>query len=370
MNGNNVLGLIFSNIHDEALSALTDARTMGSVPFGGRYRLIDFPLSDMVNCGITKVGVVTKSNYQSLMDHLGTGKPWGLSRKREGMFLLPPFNSGISHDSRLSALSSILDFIERSNEDYVVMSDCNVVASLDYEKLFEAHDATGADITIAYTHGQYPAKLDNMMVFQMEEDRHITEITLNPRTREEVDYSSNILLMRKLLLERLVRNAMSYNHQHFQKDLLMRNVNNLKIYGYEVEGFCQTIEDMTSYYKINMSLLNPENKKLLFRPDHPIFTKVRDDQPARYGLGSSVKNSLVADGCIIEGSVENCILFRGVTIAKGAVVKNAILMQGTYIGDEASVNFIISDKSVVIKPHTSLSGAGTYPIYIGKGSVV
>ena len=169
MRANNVLGIIYSNAYDSVLSELTNARTMGSVPFGGRYRLIDFALSNLVNCGINKVGIITKSNYQSLMDHIGTGKPWDLSRKRGGMFLLPPFNNshtGMYRD-RIQALRGIMRFLEQSKEEYIVLMDTNVVCNFDLNDMCRAHTESGADITIAYHHGRAP-RLDDLMTFTFE----------------------------------------------------------------------------------------------------------------------------------------------------------------------------------------------------------
>ena len=186
MRANNVLGIIYSNAYDSALHELTNLRTMGSVPFGGRYRLIDFPLSSMVNCGISKVGVITKSNYRSLMDHLGTGKPWDLSRKREGMYILPPFssfNSGGVYRNRIEALHGSLNFISRSNEEYLIMCDCNVVCMPDYQQLLDAHTRTSADITIAYMHGRAPA-LDDVMTLSTESDGRVIEVALDQKNAE------------------------------------------------------------------------------------------------------------------------------------------------------------------------------------------
>lgn len=372
MRGNNVLGIILSNAHDEALKEITDLRTMGSVPFGSRYRLIDFPLSSMVNAGISKVGVITKSNYRSLMDHLGTGKPWDLSRKREGLFILPPFNragTGMYHD-RVQALEGIGGFIKLSNEEYVAISDSNYACNLNFAELLQFHTQNGADITIAYKHGVIPKNISHTMAFSIAEGGQINDAVLNPKIDGEFNYSLNVYIMEKALLQRLVKDAISHNYESFEKDLIQRNTNRLKIFGYEVRSFCADIDSLVSYYNANMALLNPENRRDLFSPDRPIYTKVRDDMPARYGLGSNVKNSLVADGCLIEGEVENCVLFRGVQIGKGAKVRNSILMQSTYVSDNAHLDCVIADKSVIFKPDRSLQGAPSFPVYIGKGITV
>lgn len=370
MRANNVIGLIYSNAYDSAIPELTNLRTMGSVPFGGRYRMIDFALSNMVNCGITKVGVATKSNYQSLMDHLGSGKPWDLSRKNDGMFILPPFSSSEgSMSNRIEALRGCMRFIARSNQEYVVLCDCNVVGNIDFDAIFDFHTKKHADITIAYMKGVKPA-LSDLMTFDINEDGRITEIAVNSVTDKEENYSINIFVLRKALLERLINEAASLHLDNFERDLFQRNVESLKIYGYEEKGFVRVLSSLQSFYDVNMELLDTKNRKELFPNDRPVFTKVRDEMPTIYGLGSDVKNSLIADGCSIEGTVENCVLFRGVRIGKGAVVKNSIIMQGSFIGENASLNCVVMDKSAVVKPGKSLSGDSNFPIYIGKEIII
>lgn len=371
MNANKVLGVIYSNAYDATAPELTNARTMASVPFAGRYRIIDFPLSNMVNSGINKVGVVTKSNYQSLMDHLGSGKSWDLSRKRDGLFILPPFNdevNGMFRD-RIHALSGIMRFIRQSNKDYVLLSDANIAHNFDYKEMFAAHTKNDADITIAYTTGAMP-NLKNIMVFDFDENQQVKNITLNKKLDGDVNFSLNVILIRKSLLERLINDAVSLNLESFERDVIRGNLDNLKIYGYKVSGFVGVVDSLKSYYDVSMKLLKKENRKDLFPRERLIYTKVRDEVPAIYGLGSSAKNSLIADGCVIEGEVENCVLFRGVHIGKGAVVKNSIIMQDSYIGENAKIDNVIMDKGVNIHPRKILAGADTYPIYVGKGITI
>ncbi len=366
----NVLGIIFSNVYDDCLSELTNARTMGSVPFAGRYRLIDFVLSSMVNGGIAKVGISTNANYKSLMDHIGSGKSWDLSRKRDGLTLLPPFNTtgndGL-YRRRLHTLCGILPFIADSGKEYVVLSDCNVVCNLDYGKIIDEHIKSGADITIAYKRGVVP-KLESVMTFELDGDR-ITNATVGEPGSTAGDYSLNITVMSRVLLERLVSSARGQGYDSFERDIIAKNVSSLYIRGHKVDTYAKTIESLQSYYDISMGLLAGEFKDL-FSKEYPVYTKVRDDMPAIYGICANAKNSLVADGCIIKGTVENCILFRGVHIAEGAVVKNSIIMQDSFISSGAKINCAILDKGVVVKPGRELSGAESYPLYIGKNITV
>ncbi len=371
MNGKNVLGMIFANLHESALDSLTAMRTMGSVPFCSRYRLIDFPLSNMVESGVSKIGVITNANFQSLMDHVGTGKPWDLSRKNDGLFILPPFNVGSATmwGNRIDAIYGNKGFLEHSNQEYVVMSDCNSVLSLDYDALFEAHEKTEADITIVGVNDTMPEKIKSVLCFdKVEADGRITAMSIDKETDGKVFRSVNVVIMKKYLLESLITTAHSKNEVSFQKNILMANVNNLKIYAFDAtDSFVGTISSIKAYFDVSMKLLEKENREKLFGSS-PIYTKERDDMPSLYGPESKCTNSLAADGCIIDGTVENSIIFKGAKIGKGAVVKNCILMQDAVVGEGAKLSWVISDKDVSIKNGVELSGAPSFPVTLTKGT--
>lgn len=373
MNGKNVLGMIFANIHEEALESLTAMRTMGSVPFCSRYRLIDFPLSNMVESQITKIGVVTNANFNSLMDHVGTGKPWDLSRKNDGLYLLPPYsiNSATMWGNRIDAIYGNMGFLNQSNQEYVLMSDCNNVLSLDYEKLFAAHEDSGADITIVAVRGKKPTNIGSILVLNdVDLKGRVNDAVVDPDCGEEtVYYSTNIILIKKYLLQTLISTAHSKNEVSFQKNVLQSCIKTNSVYAYDAtDAFVGTIDSVQSYYDISMSLLNKENKNKLFDTHRPIYTKERDDMPTLYGTNAKLVNSLVADGCEIKGTVENCILFKGVKIDEGAIVKNSILMQDTVVGSNSKVNCVIADKNVSIKSGIELSGASNFPVILSKGA--
>lgn len=375
MRANNVLGIIHAQSYDSAIRELTATRTVASIPFGCRYRLIDFPLSNMVNAGITQVGIITNSNYQSLMDHVGSGKPWDLARKREGMFILPPYNtfaaSSGNHNSKITSLYSISDFLRKARHEYVIMTDANAVYNIDYNDIFKFHSKMDADITVVYQHGRVPST-KNTMMFALDEDKRITEVSVAQPSDigREANYCFNIFVLRKSLLEYLVRTAVAHNTSSFEKDIIQANISNLKIYGYKAPGYATVIDSLKTYYKANMALLESENRKMLFDPKMPIATKIWDNVPATYGLNASVSNSLVADGCTIKGTVENSLIFRDVVIEEGAVVKNSILMQGTTVQKNSTLNCVITDKNTHITANKSLSGDASYPVYISKGITV
>ena len=369
MNGKKVLGMIFANIHEEALETLTDMRTMGSVPFCSRYRLIDFPLSNMVESQITKIGVVTNANFNSLMDHVGTGKPWDLSRKTDGLYLLPPYslNSTTMWGNRIDAIYGNMGFLDQSNQEYVLMTDCYNIMNLDYTKLFEAHENSGAAVTIVGVKGRLPKNMSSVLVFnEVDENGKILDAAIDPAS-EEGFYSCNIILIKKYLLQTLITTAHSKNEVSFQRNILMNCIAGGKAYVYDAtDCFVGTVDSVQSYYDISMSLLDRANKKKLFAPERPIYTKERDDMPSLYGTEAEIKNTLIADGCQIKGTVENCIIFKGVKVEEGAVVKNSILMQDTVIGQGAKVNCVIADKNVSISTGVELSGAANYPVSLSK----
>ncbi len=371
---NNVLGIVFSNMHDYLVSEITAVRCMGSVPVGGRYRMIDFALSGLVNAGVENVGVVTKSNYQSLMDHLGGGREWDLSRRRGGLVILPPFGraeTGGMYRGRIEAFSGIMGYIRSSPGSYVLTSDCDIMANIDYDSFIKSHYESGADISVMYKKMQLTGEKDrDLNTFLLDSADIVRDMLINPEIKGEQNVYLNIMMISKELLERVVSNCFSRNLFSFEKDVLQAGIDMYKIHAYEFTGHVGRIDSMRSYYTANMSLLGAQVRHALFPHDRLIYTKVRDEAPVKYGLDSNVSNSLIADGCIIEGDVENSLLFRGVKIAKGAKIRNSILMQSTEVGAGSGLDCVITDKNVVIKDNRQLMGFDTYPVYIAKGASV
>ena len=373
VNMGNVLGLVFANMHDTTLGDMTKNRTMGSVMFGGRYRLIDFPLSNMVNSGISEVGVITKSNYQSLLDHLGSAREWDLARKKGGLYILPPFGNVEStlYRGRIEALYGAMSFIKHSRAKYVILSDCDVVTNIDYKPIVAAHIESGADITAVAHTGVYSSEdIKTSTVFNVDADKNVTSVLINPDISGTCTTSLNVFVMSMDFLIETVNDAMARGNVSFERNILQEKCRELKIKIYEYDNYFSKLNSPESYFKSNMALLEPENARKLFVPKRSIYTKVSNNAPVKYDLDSKVSNSLIADGCIIEGEVENSVLFRGVKVGKGAKVKNCILMQGTVVGDNAELNYLITDKNVSICENHILTSSPQYPMYIGKGASV
>ena len=373
VNMGNVLGLVFANMHDTTLGDMTKNRTMGSIMFGGRYRLIDFPLSNMVNSGISEVGVITKSNYQSLLDHLGSAREWDLARKKGGLYILPPFGNVEStlYRGRIEALYGAMSFIKHSRAKYVVLSDCDVVTNIDYKPIVAAHIESGADITAVAHTGVYSSDdTKTSTVFNVDADKNVTSVLINPDISGTCTTSLNVFVMSMDFLIETVNDSMARGNVSFERNILQEKCRELKIKIYEYDNYFSKLNSPESYFKSNMALLEPENARKLFVPKRSIYTKVSDNAPVKYDLDSKVSNSLIADGCIIEGEVENSVLFRGVKVGKGAKVKNCILMQGTVVGDNAELNYLITDKNVSICENHILTSSPQYPMYVGKGASV
>ncbi len=369
----NVLGLIFANMHEANLPELKKGRAMASVPFGARYRMIDFPLSNMVNSGITQVGIITKHNYYSLMGHLGMGSEWDLARKTGGLHILPPYRSEGSgiYRGRLEALAGAAEFIAESDAEYVVLADSNVVANMDIKPMVDAHEKSGADITCVYGRGVYTAdRTMTMTVLSVDEDNRIYDVLARPAISGEMNVALDVYIMRRKFLEDLIRESECRGLYSFETDILLHKLHDYKIMGYKYENYYEIIDSMKTYYKANAAMKNREISHEVFNLERPIFTKIRDVAPAKYGIASDVKGSLIADGCIIEGTVENSVLFRGVVVKKGAVVKDSIVMQGTVIEEKASVINVIADKDVTLTKNRVITGSEEYPIFISKGANV
>ncbi len=376
----NALGIIFPNSYDKTMPEMTNDRLMASIPFASRYRLIDFILSSMVNGGIDNVTIMVKENYWSLIDHLGSGREWDLARKNGGLNIVPPFamrNQKV-YGGRIEALVNILAFLKKQKEEYVIISDANIAVNFDFADMIQKHIESGADVTLAYANLEGPKTLpdtiesgrDMYYLVDLDVDGRVTDIKINRELSPGPhDLSMNIYIMRRDRMIELVHDAYVDGGIYFERDVLLRNIKDLHIQGYKFSGYFAVIYGMKTYYDESMRLLKNDNLDALFE-GNTIYTKIRDDNPTRYIGDPKVVNTMAADGCVIEGEVENSILFRGVKIAKGAKVKNAILMQDTVVGENTEVRYVITDKNVKIGRDQKISGSQEYPFYVPKGKEV
>lgn len=368
------LGIIFPNSYDSFVPDLVNVRLMASIPFASRYRMIDFILSSMVNCGIDNISIMANNNYQSLMDHLGSGREWDLVRKNGGLNIFPPFaeKSTKRYIGRVGALSNLLDFLRRQKEKYVILSDTNLAANFDFNAMINAHVSSGADVTIAYREQEIPEGFrhtsDNTKGYYYTLDINngrISKIYVNSKDDGIQNFSINIYVIERELLIRLVNEASVLGQEYFERDILLPQLDKLNVQAYKYDGYTAYISSIKSYFDENMKLLDDHNLDALFDPA-PIYTKIRDDNPTAYLEGSKATNVMVADGCLIEGEIENSVLFRGAKVGKGAKVKNCILMQDTIIEAGADVEYLITDKNVTVTAGKELKGTDTFPVYIAK----
>ena len=343
---------------------------MASIPFGGRYRLIDFALSNMVNSGITTVGIVTKYNYQSLIDHLGSGKDWDLARKDGGIILLPPYSdeTDLPYTNRLEALKGVTNFLNHRNEEYVVISDCDGIARVDIADVVKYHEEKHADITMVW-HEEKDVDSSYFITLDPDETGRIKGLKINPKVNGKCNVYVNIMVMSREFLINIIQDATTRGLSSFGRDILTKNVGTLHIYGYQFKGYYAGVNSLAKYYEHSMELLDKNVRDELFGA-RDIYTKVRDSAPSKYLEGAVVQNSLISDGCMIEGTVKNCILFRGVKVGKGSVIRNSIVMQDTVIGTGVSLDCVITDKNVVIRDRRKLAGCAELPYFISKGRMI
>ena len=373
----NAIGIIFPNSYDNLVPELAGDRLMASIPFAGRYRIIDFLLSSLANCGISNISIVVRENYHSLMDHLGSGREWDLLRKNGGLSIFPPYaekNMKV-YSGRVEALESILQFLKNKKEKYVIMTDANIAVDFDFNDMLRAHIESGADVTVAYAEQEIPAELIHAgahgdMYYTLKlEDGRVKRIFMNSEESGKQNLSMNIYIMEREALIEKIHAAFVRGYSYFERDILAPRLEKYNVRAYKYEGYYARICGLKSYFDENMKLLDDENLEALFTGG-PVYTKIRDDNPTRCITGCKAKNNLVADGCVIEGDVENCILFRGVKIEKGAKIRNSVLMQDTVVKAGARLDYVVTDKNVTIEVGQELKGTDTQPFYVAKGHTV
>ncbi len=367
------MGIILTS--EDRIPPITDIRANSALPIAGRYRIIDFVLSNMANAGITNIGVATETNYSSLMDHIKSGKPWDLDRKNWGLNVLPPNLEKMTYGTikgNIDMLAGISDFIHRSGQTYVILSLGNSIYNIDFAAVVEEHIENQSDITVVYKDmkGVEEAELSRFTLLELDEEKRVTDIEVEPYYPKTSNASMDIYVMEKALLESIVDECSARGDRDFVKDALVKKMGGLRMYGYEYTGYTDKIDSLKSYYRNNMNFLNAEIRDELFNRENPIYTKTKDQSPTKYGAEAEVENSFISDGCTIEGKVINCVLSRGVKIEKGAVVKNSIIMQDSIIEENVDLDHVVFDKEVHITKGRKLIGQESYPLAIAKGTTI
>ncbi|MDD4189410.1 MAG: glucose-1-phosphate adenylyltransferase subunit GlgD [Eubacteriales bacterium] len=369
------MGIILTGGGKHELQELSAIRSSSAIPVAGKYRAIDFTLSNMVNSGIRNVGVITQYSSRSLMDHLGSGKEWDLDRKKDGLFIFSPSlgaeNSGWYRGSADSIYHN-LSYLLRSDEEYVLMAQGYSVYKMDFEELLEAHIKKAADITIVYRKmDDYPVgELRQMGIIKLGEDEKVVDLMEKPLDPSTNIASLGIYILKRSLLISLLQESAAHGAYDFVIDILIKKLNILKICGFEFKGYWRNLGSVQLYYRCNMEMLDPSLMYDLFIKGGKIYTKVKDESPAKYNEEADVTNSVIADGCFIEGKVVNSVLFRGVTIERGVTVSDSILMQATKIKENASLKYVITDKNVVVTSGKQIMGDKNFPVIINKNIIV
>ncbi|MBW5446826.1 glucose-1-phosphate adenylyltransferase subunit GlgD [Cohnella sp. CFH 77786] len=367
-----MLGVI-NLIHEaDEMGGLTANRCLATVPFGGRYRLIDFTLSSMVNSGIPKVAVFAHTKFRSLMDHIGSGKHWDLHRKGNGLFVLPPSMEDQTDFGKgdLYHFYRHRDYFARSSPfEYVVVARSHMVSNVDFAKVLEDHRQRGSDITVV-CHRGLEGVTGLARKAKVNDAGRITEMQDHyGRLASDIVSMEMYVLSKELLLD-LVESSLARGQDHFVRHAVMSNLDRLNVGAYLHEGWLGIVNNIPAYYRHSMELLKPDIWHELFFRNGPVYTKVKDEPPTRYRSSADVTHSLIANGCDIEGTVEGSILFRGVKVGKGAVVRNSIVMQNGVVGENGSLENCILDKEVEIRPLQQLRGASDLPFLAVKRKVI
>lgn len=365
-----VMGIINLQENETLIKEMTARRPLATIPFAGRYRLIDFSLSSMVNSGVENVGIMLPTKARSVLDHLRSGKDWDLARHHDGLFYLPALQS--DNEMREGDLKSFyrhLDFLEHSSQKYVLLTGSQVIYNMDFENVLRFHQNTGADITMVYNI-QAEENTAGGTVLETAENGLVKDIAKQPVVYEDAKISMGIYLMERRLFIQIIKYAFEHGGSDFLVDGIMRQSSKYVVYAMEHDGYTAHINSTASYYQASMDILLPEVRDEVFDRNNSIYTKSKDEPPVQYKKEATAKNSLIANGCVIEGSVENSILFRGVKVGPGVHVKNSIIMQKCELQEDALLENVICDKNVVITRGKWLKGASNYPLIVEKNVVI
>ncbi len=367
---NHAMGLILADNRRIELGALNQPRALAAIPFAGRFRIIDFTLSNMVNCGIKRIGVVALTRYKSLMDHIGTGSWWDLDRMRQGLYLIPPYINPVTRAPDRTDAQSIIDYVDSGDQDYVFISSSDYVSNIRYQTLLARHLESGADISVYYARdGLDTASFS--LALELDEQSFIKDLMINyPDPSSERNAFGLLVISKKLLLQ-ILTEMMARGVTDFSIVRLLQLYERYKILAVECEGMILRIYDVASYFDASMKLLDNQVRSELFQLDRPIYTKVKNRAPCIVSQESGkVSNVLASDGCAIMGEVENSLLFRGCVIGRNARVTNSVLFQDVQVSEGVVLDHVIIDKNSVVKMGGRLHGRPGYPLVIEKNAIV
>lgn len=355
------VGIILAGGSSRKMRELTAKRAAAAMPVASSYRAIDFALSNMTNSHIQKVAVLTQYNARSLNEHLNSSKWWDFGRKQGGLFVFTPTitaDSSYWYRGTADSLYQNLQFLKSSHEPYVVIASGDGIYKLDYGKVLEYHIEKKADITMVVKKLEDRSEINRFGVVSMTEEGRVTEIDEKPLETNLSTVSTGIYIIRRRLLIELIEKAAEEDRHDFVRDILVRYKNLKKIYAYKLDTYWSNISTVNSYYKTNMDFLKKDVRNYFFKQYPDIYTKVEDLPPAKYNFGAEVRNSLVSSGCIVNGCVENSVLFKKIYIGNNSVVKNCIILNDVYIGDNSYLENCIVESGSTIKANSRYVGEG------------
>lgn len=368
--------IIYADQGDARLRELIELRSVSALPVGGRYRAIDFVLSNVAHSGIRSVGIITQRNYKSLMDHLGSGKDWDLSRKQGGLMMLPPFDLGSGsgiYRGLCDALFAKRDFIDNQKQKYCLLLHAGLIYKQDYNALMEAHVASSADITLLCSRD--PSLVqgdphDEMGVFVDARGR-VSGVEIDRYSLESGCASMKAVLIGRDLLVRLVEDACAEGRYDFNRDVIQANLGKLKIQAVEHTGYVGNLNSVKAYFDVNMDMAQNEAARAdLFDAAWPPYTKVMDAAPVRFDKGCSVSGSIFGNGCDVRGAVRDSVLFRGVSVEAGADIEHCIVMQNAKVGAGCHLRNAIIDKDAVVCAGARIVATPDDPVVVRKGAIV
>ena len=351
------VGIILAGGNNNRMGELSRKRAIPAMPVGGSFRCIDFVLSNMSNSHVQTVAVLTQYNSRSLNEHLSSSKWWDFGRKQGGLYLFTPTVTAENSDwyrGTADAMYQNIDFLKNRHEPYVIISSGDCVYKMDYNDLLEFHIAKKADITIACK--DMPADVSRFGVVRMNEDSRITDFEEKPLVAQSNTISTGVYIIRRRQLIEILEKSAEENRFDFVTDVLVRYRNVKRVYGYKLNSYWSNIASVDDYFRTNMDFLKPDVRKYFFREEPKIYSKVDDLPPAKYNMGSDVSNSLIASGCIINGRVENSVLFKKAFVGKNCVIKNSIILNDAYIGDNTHVENCIVESHGTLRANTFYSG--------------